>query len=65
MRQTPMCGRSSRHLQDILNDPKNLENTQLQQYVRPLIDRLQNPDGTPKITDRQANCGVGGRTFST
>ncbi len=39
------------HLQEVLNDPKNLENTQLQQYVRPLIDRLQNPDGTPKITN--------------
>ena len=25
--------------------------SQLQQYVRPLIDRLQNADGTPKITD--------------
>lgn len=38
-------------IQDILNDPKNRQNSQLQQYVRPLIDRLQNEDGTPKITD--------------
>ena len=38
-------------IQDILNDPKNLENSQLRQYVRPLIDRLQNADGTPKITN--------------
>jgi hypothetical protein len=38
-------------IQDILNDPKNRQNTQLGQYVRPLIDRLVNPDGTPKITD--------------
>ena len=38
-------------IQDILNDPKNLENSQLQQYVRPLIARLQNADGTPKITN--------------
>ena len=38
-------------IQDILNDPKNRQNTQLGQYVRPLIDRLMNPDGTPKITD--------------
>ena len=38
-------------IQDILNDPKNRQNTQLRQYVRPLIDRLVNPDGTPKITD--------------
>ena len=38
-------------IQNILNDPKNRQNTQLGQYVRPLIDRLMNPDGTPKITD--------------
>jgi hypothetical protein len=38
-------------IQNILNDPKNRQNTQLGQYVRPLIDRLVNPDGTPKITD--------------
>jgi hypothetical protein len=38
-------------IQDILSDPKNLENSQLKQYVRPLIARLQNPDGTPKITN--------------
>ena len=38
-------------IQKILNDPKNRQNSQLQQYVRPLIDRLQNADGTPKITD--------------
>jgi len=38
-------------IQDILNDPKNRQNTQLRQYVRPLIERLVNPDGTPKITD--------------
>lgn len=38
-------------IQDILNDPKNRQNSQLQQYVKPLIDRLQNPDGTPKIVD--------------
>jgi hypothetical protein len=38
-------------IQDTLNDPKNRQNTQLQQYVKPLLDRLQNPDGTPKITD--------------
>jgi hypothetical protein len=38
-------------IQEILNDPLNRENSQLQQYVKPLIDRLQNPDGTPKITD--------------
>jgi hypothetical protein len=40
-----------KEIQDILNDPKNLENSQLRQYVRPLIARLQNPDGTPKITN--------------
>jgi hypothetical protein len=39
------------HLQGILADPKNRQNTQLQQYVKPLIDRLQNADGTPKIID--------------
>ena len=38
-------------IQGILNDPKNVENSQLQQYVRPLIARLQNADGTPKITN--------------
>jgi len=38
-------------IQDTLTDPKNRQNTQLQQYVKPLLDRLQNPDGTPKITD--------------
>ena len=38
-------------IQGILNDPKNVENSQLQQYVRPLIGRLQNADGTPKITN--------------
>jgi hypothetical protein len=41
----------AKDIQDILNDPKNRQNTQLGQYVRPLIDRLMNPDGTPKITD--------------
>ena len=40
-----------KEIQDILNDPKNLENSQLRQYVRPLVARLQNPDGTPKITN--------------
>ena len=40
-----------KEIQDILNDPKNRENSQLQQYVKPLIERLQNPDGSPKITD--------------
>lgn len=40
-----------KEIQDILNDPKNRQNTQLQQYVKPLIDRLRNPDGTPKIVD--------------
>jgi hypothetical protein len=40
-----------KEIQDILNEPKNLENSQLKQYVRPLIARLQNPDGTPKITN--------------
>jgi hypothetical protein len=38
-------------IQDVLSDPKNKQNTQLQQYVKPLIDRLQNADGTPKIVD--------------
>jgi hypothetical protein len=40
-----------KEIQDILNDPKNKENSQLRQYVKPLIERLQNPDGTPKITN--------------
>ena len=40
-----------KEIQDILNDPKNLENSQLRQYVRPLVARLQNPDGAPKITN--------------
>jgi hypothetical protein len=35
----------------ILSEPKNLENMQLQQHVRPLIARLVNPDGSPKIVD--------------
>lgn len=38
-------------IQNILNEPENLQNTQLQQYVRPLIARLVNPDGTPKIVN--------------
>jgi hypothetical protein len=38
-------------IREILNDPENRQNTQLQQYVRPLIDRLQNQDGTPRIVD--------------
>lgn len=41
----------ARHIQDELSDPNNRQNTQLQQHVRPLIDRLVNQDGTPKITD--------------
>jgi hypothetical protein len=40
-----------RDIQNILNEPENRQNTQLQQYVRPLIDRLVNPDGTPKIVN--------------
>ena len=38
-------------IQDILDDPKNRQNSQLQQYVKPLLGRLVNPDGTPRITD--------------
>lgn len=41
----------ARHIEDELSDPKNRQNTQLGQHVRPLIDRLVNEDGTPKITD--------------
>ena len=40
-----------RDIREILNDPENRQNTQLRQYVQPLIDRLVNPDGTPKIVD--------------
>jgi hypothetical protein len=45
-------------IQDTLNDPKNRQNSQMQQYVRPLIDRLQNEDGTPKITDPKELWGL-------
>jgi hypothetical protein len=38
-------------IQAILESPENRQNSQLRQYVRPLIDRLVNPDGTPKIVD--------------
>lgn len=41
----------AREMQDILNDPENRQNTQLRQYLAPLIERLINPDGTPKFVD--------------
>lgn len=40
-----------RDIRSILEEPENRQNTQLRQYVQPLIDRLVNPDGTPKIVD--------------
>lgn len=41
----------ARDIEDELSAPINRQNTQLRQHVRPLIDRLMNEDGTPKITD--------------
>jgi hypothetical protein len=38
-------------IKNVLADPKNRQNTQLGQYVRPLINRLVKPDGTPKFSD--------------
>jgi hypothetical protein len=40
-------------IQDILSQPANRQNTPLQTELRPLIDRLQNKDGTPKILDAE------------
>ncbi|HUN00402.1 MAG TPA: lytic transglycosylase domain-containing protein [Halothiobacillus sp.] len=37
----------------ILTSPRGLENTQLQKYVAPLLDRLKNPDGTLKTDPEQ------------
>lgn len=35
-------------VQQILNDPRNSENTALQKYIAPILDRLHNADGTLK-----------------
>lgn len=40
-------------IQGILTDPRDSENTAVQQYVRPLLDRLQNADGTLKNDPEQ------------
>src|SRR6185312_7992288 len=40
-------------IQSILNDPRGMENTQLQKYVAPLLDRLKNADGTLKNDPEQ------------
>ncbi len=45
-------------IQQTLDEPKNRQNTQLGQYVRPLIARLVNEDGTPKITDPRELWGL-------
>jgi hypothetical protein len=37
----------------VLNNPRGSENTQLQKYVAPLLDRLQNADGTMKSDPEQ------------
>lgn len=38
-------------MEKILNEPENRQNSQLQQYLRPLVNRLVNPDGTQKFVD--------------
>jgi hypothetical protein len=40
-------------VQDSLSSPRARQNTQLRQYVKPLLDRLVNEDGKPKITDAE------------
>lgn len=40
-------------VQDSLSSPRARQNTQLRQYVKPLLDRLVNEDGSPKITDAE------------
>jgi hypothetical protein len=38
-------------INDILNSPTGRQNTELQTYVRPLLNRLQDADGVARITD--------------
>lgn len=38
-------------IQSTLDDARGKQNTQLNKYIQPLMDRLVNEDGTPKITD--------------
>ncbi len=40
-------------IDSILNGPRNSENTALQQYIKPLTDRLKNADGTLKSDPEQ------------
>lgn len=41
------------HIRELLDQPINRHNDELRKYVAPLLDRLENPDGTPKIVDAE------------
>jgi hypothetical protein len=43
---------------DILNQPANRQNSAVQSVLRPLIDKLQNADGTAKILDPEEMWGL-------
>lgn len=51
MPKTPTQRRWVSAIQDAFDDPRGKQNSQLNGYVKPLLDRLINEDGTAKITN--------------
>jgi len=45
-------------IEGILAEPANKQNTPVQKVLRPLLDRMQNEDGSPKILDPQEWWGL-------
>jgi hypothetical protein len=45
-------------IEGILTKPENRQNTPVQKILRPLLDRMQNADGSPKILDPQEWWGL-------